>query len=216
MDDALAWQGKINFAAMSKGCSIVENVVQALRKGSILDGANAEELLSQLRNWIQSLPEAVRRFTFRETSTVGPEDRHELIGSVHVSCLYYFAVILVTRPFLIEYLISRLRGRAIDFLIDDSEELSDVRIKNIKISQLAHVCVSSAAYMAETLQRIKAAEFKFGNLCLIKYVASRHLTATTMLIEFKIVGFWFRPRSRILKVRWRATTRYRQCIQRVL
>ncbi len=153
---------------MSKGCSIIENVVQELRKGSMLDILNAEELLGRLRTWTQSLPKTVRRFTTKETSSIEPEDRHGLIGGVHISCLYYFAVILVTRPFLIEYLMSRLSGRTLDHLVDRSDEAADARIKNNKVSQLAQVCVSSAAYMTETMQSIKATGFTFGNLCLIK------------------------------------------------
>lgn len=157
---------------MSKGCILIERIVQSLRKGSMLHVPTAEDLLDQLRQWTQSLPATVRQFSLSQSTRMESADRQALIGSVHISCVYYFAVILITRPFLIAYLMSRLRGRAPDHLINDPDEASDMRIKNNKVSRFAQVCVSAATYMAETLQKVKTANFTFGNLCLVKYVAS--------------------------------------------
>ena len=106
--DTLAWSGKAAFTAIYKGCNSIENIGQALRKGSMLDIPTAEQLLSQLRSWTDSLPNAVRHFNFEEVSSLEPEDRQSLVSSVHILCIYYFAVTLITWPLLIAYLMSRL------------------------------------------------------------------------------------------------------------
>lgn len=75
---------------------------------------------------------------------------------------------LITRPFLIAYLVSRLRGRAPDHLIVDPDEATDVRIKNHEVSKLAQVCVGSVVYLTEMLQRLQKLGFAYGNLCLLQ------------------------------------------------
>ncbi len=84
---------------------------------------------------------------------------------MHVSCVYYFAVILITRPFLIAHHLSSLRGKAAN-QANDGGDGRDVRAE--KIARLAQVCVSSAMYMADMCQQVKASGYAFGNLCLVK------------------------------------------------
>lgn len=156
------------FAAVLDGCQLVENTVRKLRSGNVLHVPTAETLLKDLRGWIQSLPDAVRSFSYSPGTEISAEMRRNLIGNIHISCVYYFAVMLVTRPFLIAYLVSRLRGRAPDHLIVDPEEATDVRIKNHEVSKLAQVCVGSVVYLAEMLQRLQKLGFNFGNLCLLQ------------------------------------------------
>ncbi|EHA25386.1 hypothetical protein ASPNIDRAFT_42258 [Aspergillus niger ATCC 1015] len=130
------------FYAVGNGCTLLNNIVDTLSKGGLLDVPTAEGLLSQLRKWSSGLPTGLRQFRSVSHSLpfLEPGDRQRLVGSIHVSCLYYFAVILVTRPYLIAYLTSRLRGKAPDHLISDPDEASDVAIKNNKVSKLAQVC----------------------------------------------------------------------------
>ncbi|RFU30467.1 hypothetical protein B7463_g5879, partial [Scytalidium lignicola] len=158
------------FSAILNGCSLLEDIVNKLSKGNMLHVPTAEGLLEQLRNCSRALPQTLRQFTFAsdDRASLDPANRQLLSGNMHVSCVYYFAVILITRPFLIAYLMSRLRGRAPDQLISNPDEASDVNIKNNKVSKLAQVCVSSAIYMADMCQKAKASNFTFGNLCLLK------------------------------------------------
>lgn len=159
------------FHAIGDGCILLDNIVDTLSKGKLLDIITAEDLLMQLRKWSGSLPTTLRQFyhPFHSSQTLEPRDRQRLVGSIHVSCLYYFAVILVTRPYLIAYLTSRLRGKAPDHLISDPDEASDVTLKNNKVSKLAQVCVSSSLYMVDMCRRAKSAGLVFRNFCLLKY-----------------------------------------------
>ncbi|KAH8668917.1 hypothetical protein BX600DRAFT_265313 [Xylariales sp. PMI_506] len=160
--------GQNTFQAIIGGCRLIEDIVQRLRSGTVLHVPTAETLLAKLRHWTAQLPPTARVFAFSEGSELDSADRQALIDNIHLSCVYYFAVILITRPFLIAYLMSRLRGKAPDHLIDDPDEATDVRIKNNKVSKLAQVCVSSASYMADMCRKAQDAGFSFGNLCLLK------------------------------------------------
>ncbi|GKZ35532.1 hypothetical protein AbraIFM66950_006194 [Aspergillus brasiliensis] len=132
------------FHAVGNGCTLLDNIVNTLSKGRLLDVITAEGLLAQLQKWARSLPPTLRQFhrgpnSSSSSAALEPADRQRLVGSIRVSCLYYFAVILITRPYLIAYLMSRLRGKAPDHLISDPDEASDVAIKNNKVSKLAQV-----------------------------------------------------------------------------
>jgi hypothetical protein len=159
------------FHAIIKACGLLEDIVDTLSKDNILHVPTAEALLGQLRQWGRGLRTDTRQFTSTHPGNTGlePADRQRLMGNIHVSCVYYFAVILICRPYLIAYLTSRLRGKAPDHLISDPDEASDVNLKNNKVSRLGQVCVSSAIYMVDMCRRAKASNFTFGNLCLLKY-----------------------------------------------
>lgn len=169
------------FLAIVRGCSLMEKIVQTLRSSNMLHIPTTENLLEQLRLWTQSLPEAVRQFTLSANGYSGPgsslesADRQALVGNVHVSCVYYFAVILVTRPFLIADHMPRLRARAARQGGNGTAGSSlaatptpVAKTRNAKVAKLAQVCVSSALFMAEMLQKLKRSNFAFGNLCLVK------------------------------------------------
>lgn len=159
------------FTAMVKACLLLEGIVDTLGKSSnILHVPTAESLLQRLRQWSRELPQSIRQFKKFASNDycLKPADRQALLGSIHVSSVYYFAVILITRPFLVAYLTSRLRGKAPDHLISDPDQASDTNLKNNKVSRLAQVCVSSAITMVDMCIKAKASNFTFGNLCLLE------------------------------------------------
>lgn len=160
-----------SFTAMVDACVHLEGIVGTLGKNNnILHVPTAESLLQELRQWSRQLPPSIRQFTapMSENQNLEPAERQALMGSMHVSCLYYFAVMLITRPFLIAYLTSRLRGKAPDHLISDPDQASDIKLKNNKVSRLAQVCVSSAINMVDMCIKAKSIKFTFGNFCLIE------------------------------------------------
>ncbi|KAG8406511.1 hypothetical protein J3459_019226 [Metarhizium acridum] len=72
------------------------------------------------------------------------------IGSVHVSCLYYFAVTLVTRPILISTLTA---PPASGGLIQ---------------SQLASACLDAAVYLIQACMDARKVDILYGNMCIMK------------------------------------------------
>ena len=131
----------------------------------MIDVTTAEGLLENLRVWSRNLPYALRQFSCNDATSLTSTERQVFLGKVHVSSVYYFSVILVTRPFLIRYLMTKLRSR-----VDNGRGSTLIEVADPKAAELAHVCMRSAAYVGELCQKITAAftvsEFPVGNLCL--------------------------------------------------
>lgn len=141
-------------------CAIIDDLQQEFNKGGITDLKSAEDYLQRLRSWSQSVPPELRQFT--SANAINTDSEH-VIGAVHISCNYYFAVILVTRPFLISHLMAKLRGSGAATphpaaMSGDSE----------KISKLANACLNSAIYMSQTGFQAMESGYLLGNMCLLK------------------------------------------------
>ncbi|KAL2825053.1 hypothetical protein BDW59DRAFT_180004 [Aspergillus cavernicola] len=159
------------FGAMVKVCRLIVDIIDSQRKNTgLLHVPSAETQLQRLRHWSRALPHNLRQFstTTLHRKPLDSYDRQSLTGAMHISCVYYFAVILVTRPFLVAYLTSRLRGKAPHNLISDPDQASDINIKNNKVSRIGWVCVGASLHMVDMCVQAKTVNFTFGNLCLLK------------------------------------------------
>ena len=101
----------------------------------------------------------------RQITTSGGDDANceHVIGAVHISCLYYFAVILATRPFLVAFLTAKLRSSG-----SNTFHSATTSADREKISNLAHACLDSAVYMAQTAYQAMNSGYLLGNMCLLK------------------------------------------------
>jgi hypothetical protein len=212
------------FTAMAKACNLLDQIVDTLGiNGNILHVPAAEDLLRHLRQWSRELPPHIRRFPVKCNTNVmlQPADRQALLGTLHIWGVHYFAVLLITRPFLVAYLMSRLRGKAPDDLISDPNEASDVSIKNSKVSRLAQVCVSSAIDMVNMCMKAKDCCFTFCNFFLLEYghpcplhTLGPFLPYTNLLTTIfgQGVGLRCGLGPRFLSIRWGSTQRHRECL----
>lgn len=141
-------------------CTIIDDLQQEFNKGGITDLGSAEDYLQRLRNWSQSVPPELRQFTSANATNT---DSEHVIGAVHISCNYYFAVILVTRPFLISHLMTKLRGSGAA-----TPHPAAVSGDSEKISKLANACLNSAIYMSQTGYQAMESGYLLGNMCLLK------------------------------------------------
>ncbi|KAF9883889.1 hypothetical protein FE257_002683 [Aspergillus nanangensis] len=120
-------------------CAILlDDICSQLNRGMANDITTAQDLLRRLRAWSQNLPHSLCRFSYIDGSSLSHCERKRVIGGLHASSIYYFAVILVTRPFLIESLKSRISRR----LSSGSQPPADPRK-----ASLAQVCMTSAIHM---------------------------------------------------------------------
>jgi hypothetical protein len=85
---------------------------------------------------------------------------------MHVACSYHFAVILVTRPFLISTLSVRLARLHQAFSSDGASETLE---EDPAHSRLAAACIDSAVYMLQTCKEIHQSELLLRQMCLLKY-----------------------------------------------
>lgn len=128
------------FNAILKAAVIVDDVCCVLNREKILDAPVAQDLLTRLRGWSRDLPSGLKKFTCEDASSMSQSDEHTLIGNVHVSSVYYFAIVLVTRPFLIRTLMPTIRRR-IGLTTQNCPDPVEV--------VLAQVCITAAVHMGQ-------------------------------------------------------------------
>ncbi|KPI45037.1 uncharacterized protein AB675_2707 [Cyphellophora attinorum] len=141
-------------------CTIIDDLQQDFAKGGVTDLALAEDYLQRLRAWSQGVPPELRQFTSANAATT---DSEHVIGAVHISCIYYYGVILVTRPFLISHLMSKLRRNG-----TETPHTATTTGDQEKITKLADACLNSAIYMSQTGYQAMESGYLLGNMCLLK------------------------------------------------
>lgn len=133
--------------ASYKILSIVNEAADSLYKKKQASIARIEHFLQRIEDWSQSLPTNLR-VSPESYTDLSPE--RNIIGKIHVSCLYYFAVTLVTRPVLISTLTSRTMTTA------------------TTLSPLASACLDAAVYLVQTCVDAKKAGALLGNMFIMK------------------------------------------------
>ncbi|KAJ5919375.1 hypothetical protein N7466_010318 [Penicillium verhagenii] len=122
----------------------------------------AEILLGKLNRWSEHLPDSLRTQAENEI----PDDAQKrVIGNMHVACLYHFAIILLTRPFLISTLSVRLARVHQSF---STNETNDSPEEDPAHSRLAAACIDSAVYMLQTCLELHQSELLLHNMCILK------------------------------------------------
>lgn len=153
----------IAVSAAYNGSLLLEDIFQDLKKANnSFNIITAEAFLQRLRNWIQGLPHDFRQISFDDELRVA---RETAVGNIHVSCIYYFAVILTTRSFLISHLMSRLKESSI--ITPDPASPTTAGTQRTS-PQLAHVCISAATYMANMCEKAMLSELLLKNMCIMK------------------------------------------------
>lgn len=122
----------------------------------------AEILLAKLNHWSEHLPDSLRTPAENENSD---DAQKRVIGNMHVACLYHFAVILLTRPFLISTLSVRL-ARLHQTL--STNGTGDFPEEDPLHSRLAAACIDSAVYMLQTCLEVHQSELLLRNMCILK------------------------------------------------
>lgn len=130
--------------------SLINDVTSEIYDKLKISMASVERLLQEIELWKHDLPQSVRSpAADDQTSTNSSSTQTGTVGRVHVSCLYYFAVSLVTRPFLIS-------------------SLAASKSHSAPHSHLAAACLDAAMYLAETCVEANNAGMLQGNMCIMK------------------------------------------------
>ncbi|KAH6609109.1 hypothetical protein Trco_002455 [Trichoderma cornu-damae] len=139
--------GTASLFASYKILTIINESVDALYGKKVATTAVVEQFLSKIEDWSQGLPCFLRNpFTSKESSP----SRKTATDSVHIACLYYFSITLVTRPVLISRLTSR-PGAATP-----------------SSTSLASACLDAAVYLVQTCSDAHKTELLLGNMCILK------------------------------------------------
>ncbi len=144
-------------------CSIIAEITQTLDSESSIELNAAERFLKRLQDWSASLPNDVRRFTKSSDAPLTLLEQEQIIGNIHVACVYYFAVMLVTRPFLISYLMSFLPGGT-----PGNSEARTFSKDQPEVVNLAQACIESAMYMAQISHQALQSDILLEQMCMLK------------------------------------------------
>jgi hypothetical protein len=133
--------------ASYKILSIISDIVDKLYKRKAITGTFIEEYLNEIELWKFEYGKPVSVSSSLDATTLSTGNK---IGKIHVSCLYYFAVTLVTRPILIP----SLTGQSGSY--------------GPSGSQMAKACVDAAIYLVQTCVDAQEAGVLLGNMCILK------------------------------------------------
>lgn len=163
-------QRSVTLQATFAACSIIESISQQLIQNNSMSIAMAEGFLEQLRSWAQALPEELRQ-SLTEGSHGFQTQTHQssCIGKIHVTCCYYFGVMLTTRQFLVTEAITLLQRQPSSQGGHRQESAGPSRANlGEKLQQLSKACVSAAAYLTQICFDAGNSELLLGNMCILQ------------------------------------------------
>lgn len=124
--------------------TIINTIVERVYEKKEITIPVVEQLLQEIELWSRELPKSLRNPSGQVPA------QGETVGKVYVSCLYYFAVTLVTRPILISTLTAQQTGE-----VD---------------SHLASACLDAAMFLIQTCVDAHRENLVSFNMCILKYV----------------------------------------------
>lgn len=163
--------------AMYRCAVIMHDAYHGILRVRSIDTVTAEGYLQKLNIWSASLPPELRKFT-QATPLVQPSQA-ALLGKVHVAGLYYWTVMLITRPFLFFMMTCRSK--------QGSSSVPYEPQAFAKITTLSEVCVSAAIYFAQMCQRALEPDSLLNNMCILRSVfnakaGSQQITSLLIVI----------------------------------
>ncbi|CAI7632052.1 unnamed protein product [Penicillium palitans] len=143
---------------------ILDEIINCIYSEKAASAQQADLLLCKLNGWCEYLPRSLRT-----SSSLGYKDQstfqEHTIGNMHVACSYHFAVILVTRPFLVSALSVRLARLHQSLSTGDPIEVPE---EDPAHSRLAAACIDSALYMLQTCLEVHRSGLLLRNMCILK------------------------------------------------
>lgn len=127
--------------------SITTDIVENLYTKRMPSVALIERAFARIEVWSRSVPKLLRT---KSSSPSGSIPDRQDVCRLHISCLYYFAVTLVSRPILI------------------SQLTSQSSTSSVALSPLASACLDAAVYLVQTCVDSKRSGGLFGSTCILK------------------------------------------------
>ncbi|KAK5116839.1 hypothetical protein LTR85_009099 [Meristemomyces frigidus] len=144
--------------AMYGAAIIMDDIFHGLLRTKSIDTVRAEEYLHKLNVWSASLPADLRKFS--RTTPLLQSDQELVLGKIHVAGLYYWTVMLVTRPFL--FFTMTLSSKQASIPASYNQQAL------AEITTMSQVCVSAAIYFAQMCQQALEPGSLLNNMCMLK------------------------------------------------
>ena len=155
---------EIGLVASHKLSLILGDIIGGLYSEKGASSDTADLLLRRLNHWSDNLPDSLRTTTSSMNEAPEVIQQH-VISNMHVACSYHFAVILVTRPFLISTLSIRLSQLHQSLSTTAGE---DPMAEDPAHSRLAAACIDSAVYMLQTCIEVHQSGYLLRNMAILK------------------------------------------------
>lgn len=146
--------------ATYRAAVIMDDIFHQLLRTKSIDTVKAEEHLQKLKVWSASLPADLRKFS--RTTPLAQSDQELVLGKIHVAGLYYWTVMLVTRPFLF-FTMTCSSKQASSSVLYDQQAFAE-------ITTMSQVCVSAAIYFAQMCQQALEPGSLLNNMCFLRWV----------------------------------------------
>lgn len=137
--------GSVALQANYELACLLDQRVQSLYGSDRITAEGARACLDQLNAWSTRLPPNLRLASISVRDSEGQE---QVAGGLHVSCFYYFGVMLLSRPFLIVCITNRLAKARDDTGVVETE-LAEANAE-IEMQEIAKACLGAATYMVQT------------------------------------------------------------------
>lgn len=140
-----------SLVAANNIASIINNITDTLYDQKKVTTSIVEQFLQDIEQWKRELPRSMQNPPRTEAGTPGSSPLQPgAVASMHISCFYYFSVILVSRPFLMSALTTSQSNGGVTH------------------SQLAAASLDAAMYLSQTcLEGLRFGLLK-GNMCIMK------------------------------------------------
>lgn len=139
-------------------CVTIDAILNDYYDAKMMRVEVAEMHLRSLRSWSDSLPAELKL----GGSSKADKGQAQQLSSLQTCCCYYFAVMLVTRPFLISSLTQDSPARS--EVMDDALAEADAA----DIDGLATACLNAAIFMAQHGAQLLQDDLLLENMCLLK------------------------------------------------
>jgi hypothetical protein len=141
-------------------CTIIESVLRNISQQLNMDAEATQCLLLRLGGWSSSLTPEIRLCS--PATSIRSADHEKALGNLHVTCMYYFTVMLLTRSFLIRYLMSQLPNST------NAHQNVEENPSAFDVSKLAQVSIDAAMFTAQTCHDALSAGLLLDNMCILK------------------------------------------------
>lgn len=157
----------IAFEAAFRAAKIIGEILNKMYREKAAGTLDDHHFLKRLTDWRLSLPAELRRTVDIPTQPLsGKADREIAMASMNVACFYCYAVMLVSRPFLVSNSNSGLRNQSDGPVVEKSSANGELQSKGLE--QLSRVCVDSAVCIIETVYNTSQTGALLSNTCFIK------------------------------------------------
>jgi hypothetical protein len=154
---------ELRLSATFEACTLIADIMQDLDRRHSMALEDAEHHLQKLQNFSDILSDDIKQFSHTPDKPVTTFDQQRVIGNIHVACTYYFAIMLVTRSFLISHLMTKLRDSSVTMF-----KTSPTNSSPTAIADMAQACTDSAMLMTQTCRKAFRSGLLINGMPLLK------------------------------------------------